>query len=146
MAVDFPDWFGQSIFPKYGVFSYEEGTEQTWVAATGYKTLLDLSLKGRTVGGSIECYESLAALNNYIRVTLDGAVIQTDYVQQAIFNNFYVDSFRPCKLVLFDAINWQLGWSIIPDITFDASFKIEIQPALLATFKAKGYLYYYNVT
>lgn len=146
MARGYPDFFGQSIFPKFGALTYVDLASGV-VAPGNWATVVDVSTKGQIhscliaiqeIGGTSEAVS--------IKVTVDGLELFNWNV--VALKNYALDKNRSwlAYLVLYDTETPLYGISLSDSITFEQSLKVEIAPDPIAlSCVSTGYCAYYRV-
>jgi len=115
MSRGYPDFFGYSVHPEYGETTKQSHASVIIAAGTEH-TLLDLTFKGRLLGGKLYTFQSAYDADQYISVEIDGVIVaevsgQTDYVFEPLWYPNAV--LRPC---LIDHGRLAYSWAFVHDI------------------------------
>lgn len=135
----YPDYFGQSIFPKYGTPHriYNDGDN----APASVKTAIITALgKGKSYGGSIYCYSVWDNRDCIVTLEIDGiTTFEMDFeemTRRAIFDG--AGSTVWLSKYVWDTDRLITSLRISPDITFEQSLVLSITPTV------SGPVLYYN--
>ena len=144
MPRGYPDYFGQSIFPKYGVFTKENGT--TTIAALSTDTVIKVTDKGRTYGARLHIDESFDVSNCVFRLVIDGTIVYDTTPAVSLKHNITEEGQAPFYLRRYDSIDNSYTLCLSKDITFEQSLEITFQNVTANSVDVEYYLYYAKVT
>jgi len=99
MARGYPDFFGFSIFPSFGIPTEEDSGGVAVVSGTS-PILVNIAGKGRSYGGEIWYSGNQNAIRlTQVIVTLDGVVFNDEVPTGHITYGFHLDSHRFITLI-----------------------------------------------
>lgn len=120
MPRGYPDYFGMSIFPKYGLNSQETGVK---ACAPGYTTLFTVSGKGRSSGGTIIIYDDDFSVSDQLLIDIDGNNIMIQMISKLYEYNLTDDDCDFIRLKTYKTSTIKtIVMTFVKGITFDQSF------------------------
>lgn len=145
MARGYPDFFGYSIFPSYGLFLTHDQTIAPMLDTEDFN-MIDIAGKGKVHGGYLDI-DSLASMAGVsITITIDGVYYGT-YIP---FNDREDAIFAPGAdllwLMLYDPDSGHVVYGIAEGATFGQSFVINVENTSGANINVDASCKYYQVT
>jgi len=130
MAHGYPDYFGQSVWPKYGE---PVSTDETFTVTAGTsEDVLDLTCQGVLYFLLIHVWTTAALYNLYVKVTIDGTVLFSYPITYPLYTGFFAPRIHPVVVTLYDCDDLQAFLSIPCDLPFKRSLKITLDGGLCA--------------
>jgi len=140
MSKGYPDFFGQSIFLKYGIYNIE--SDFAIVVAGTRPTIVEVEAKGLLQGGFIYTndVDALSSDNPYLYI--DGVDI-IEKTWSGMFNaNFGNNPYTPVVLMSYDVDTPAYGLFFQNQIPFETSLTIKYKKVLGGNVLVTGALYY----
>jgi hypothetical protein len=143
MSRGYPDFFGFPVFPDYGETTTKAAAALAIVAGTS-STLLDLTFKGRIIGGRIYTSEGALHANQYFELTIDGVSIgqyngETEY---AVLGEAEISPvIHPVRI---DDENFYYDWRFKKDTVVNYQFKLVATNAEAVVLYGVGISLFYN--
>jgi len=141
MSRGYPDFFGQSIFPKYGKPELDSRTG-VWGFGLDWLLVFEADSKGRSYGGYFHVKGTGQLDTGFkLRYTIDGSVYTGRAVQDELDYGFSLNESQLFYLTRYaqDDVNWNVGYAFTKDWTWEQSLVIEAQNATLANLTVIGY-------
>ena len=147
MARGYPDFFGQSIFPKYGKPELEG---MTGIKATGldWKYVFQTDSKGRSYGGYFHVKGISGLRTGYkLRYTIDGSVYTGRTVEEELDYGFQFNDSHLFFLTRWaqDDINQNICHAFTKDWTWEQSLFVEMQNTSGVNLTVIGYFQWAKV-
>lgn len=143
MAKGYPDYFGQSIWPKFGTMLYASFDDN--IAPGARETILDLTIQGQLHWGEIE-FSSTSALGEKFYLTVDDLVEFPIDLDRFLYTGFNGASGIPIQCYYADFTSFIDRLLIAYPIPFHTAMKIEVENTAGAVLACTAYFGYYNVT
>jgi len=144
MPRGYPDYFGQSIFPKYGGFKTYQHSELN-LSSVNYTTIVNVTAKGKIYDGYL-CFVGTAMdVFAKLKVTIDGAVTQ-ETTLDFLLNRFWSFSNRGIlNIIAWNDEDEYYYVQVGKDITFEQSYKIEAKGTNDNSLNCTSVIYYAQV-
>ncbi|MBD3390735.1 MAG: hypothetical protein GF410_01855 [Chitinivibrionales bacterium] len=148
MAKGYPDWFGYSLFPKYGTVTTI--SVDNVVPVADWTEIVALTGKGQIFGGALDITNLNTNRNAAaeIRVQLDGTtILNTDL--RSFYRRWKVFKHRmfPVFFVYLDGREYETIMQIDHDWTYELSYRIDMinNNPFAGAINVYGRLFYYRV-
>ena len=122
MPRGYPDYFGQSIFMKYG--SAQRAAYDGYVTANTENNIITISGKGRLYGGYLYTDQGTNQKNDRVRVYVDGVMIFSLMWEGLYTQNTTTGTPSPVSLTRYDIGSQGFAMVFGGNITFDSELKI----------------------
>jgi len=144
MAKGFPDYFGQSIWPKYGTMLTDDELV-AGVAPGATATILYVTGQGQLRNASLFINGMGNPASIYILITVDGVLVYANplYTIMYYFGDTPSDVIAQCTL--YDIVAGIYSIVINREIPFVSSFKVEILNNSILALTDFAEIYYYHV-
>ena len=144
MARGYPDYFGMSIFPKFGTFTEEIITDAA-TPDTETSTLFNVVAKARIYSLIIRIFnaDSLAGIG--LTMTIDGTTFVQYNIIDLLNHRLGVAGGYPLKVSLFDVVGKQCTIVGAAEITIEQSFKLDILNVSGGAINHGGLIHYARV-
>ncbi len=145
MAKGYPDFFGFSTFPQFGIFT--QSTDKDISIPHGDDiSLLTINGKGRLYGGWIEA-ESLKSVETVIiQILVDGAVIWTPFVSKNLLSNWLPQTPQPLVITRWDRKAEIVVYAIAMEISFANSIELLVQNLAGVAISVEAAIFWAKVT
>lgn len=140
---DYPDYFGISIFPKYGDCVWV--VDEVDVPLTVYTEILKIEGKGRTYGGIISVADTDANILDAFKIFVDGDFLYGSRWLELYERNIVGDYKVPITISSYDTETPLFTAIISPDITFESSLLLEYYAAVAAPVTVEAGLFYTEI-
>jgi len=125
MPRGYPDYFGQSIFPKYGKTRLKTQDDDT-VTNNATETVLTITGKGRIFGGWIKCLVETASNNFWVKLYIDDNIISSDQPALHRFRGIIPGVNAVVVITEYNSVSGIYTFTIGNELTFESSFRIDI--------------------
>lgn len=123
MARGHPDYFGMSVFPKFGPFNREYVVKA--ITSIGYTTLIDIEGKGQIYGGVSHVSSGVAILNDYYYILIDGVDAGAYPFSYLYDHGYFSQPFLPVSLLRYDKVSHDMDVLFGARFTFEQTFQIK---------------------
>lgn len=144
MARGFPDYFGRSIWPKYGTATSKIGTSVN-VASGDTDTIFSLSGMGVIKWLKVGCALELDYGSSFFRLTIDGSVIDALHFYYGVYSSIIPGGGSLWGVTIFDLLLQTIRVESGLEIPFHDSVVVELYNAAAAQVSAGGSALYYIV-
>lgn len=144
MAQGYPDFFGYQIIPKYGT-PVQEQKASTVVASGVDETVFNITGKGRTYGGYVQYWGTLAVfVSTVIYSVIDGVNILFFNPEDQLDFGLNMKESQPFSLTQYeyDGTTKYVCYACHKDWTFGQSFQVILQNGSGANVNVRGRLYW----
>lgn len=141
MSKGYPDFFGYSIFPQFGVYQIEHKVGFN-IPADSWGTVFEISAKGKVYGGSIGMTTTDKTNVIVPRLTIDG--YSTIYPSIHLMLRYGMTKVFDMPFILSEYDPEQMYYTLMiqADMTFASEFKVEIYASAIAAVTAFGDLFW----
>jgi len=122
VARGYPDYFGQSIFPKYGGAKEVSGSKT--VTANTENTIVEVSGKGVLYSGGLYAQGSDKCKDDRVRIYIDNVSIVTISFTALLTRGLVIVPNDIVTLTYYSDIEFKYHVSFLREVTFDEGFKI----------------------
>jgi len=144
MAKGYPDYFGQSIWPKYGTM-FRQGVISPVIIPGATGDIFSLSRKAIAYGGVIECLGlNVDVFDIVVRVQIDGSLIIQRTPNNMMDYGETGESLSPVTLSVYNKTELRFSLQVQRDISFMTNFRIYLTNTSVANLGFGGGLYYYT--
>jgi len=117
MPKDYPDWFGQPQYPKWGTPTYVRVQES--IMASAQEILLEQYGKGQLIGGHIYTYNDSGSQEDSVYITIDDTYFAFDNIRTLFERNITKPNLTPIYIVEYNTTQPRFCIGLSPGIIFD---------------------------
>jgi len=140
MPRGYPDYFGQSVFPKYGTASLEAAMVNA--VADDETELIKIEGKGRTYGGVVISPDPDLKTTSRVRIYIDDELFFNWSIHSLYLHGFTSMTPLPESILCYDPTSPNYAIGIEKDLTFEQSFALKFDNTAAAVITIAYYMYY----
>ena len=145
MPRGYPDYFGQSIFPKYGSLKVATGSGISLPNGVE-KTVVSISGKGQVYSGFMSISGTVSPVNTSCRVYVDNNLIFAQTIKNMLDHGFTLPDTTLLYVREYNTTNNYALIVVMKGITFEVNFVLKALATASATLSGSGNIYWYEIT